>query len=69
MKKVLLTVLTLFIFCLNVMAKESVSSLEIINDIAVQKHISDIGFKILNSNKIELRMIFVYNSKNDLVKT
>ena len=29
----------------------------------IQKHISDIGYKILNSNKIEERMIFVYDSK------
>ncbi len=68
MKKFLLSFLIMFISALGAMAQESVSSSEIINDIAVQKQISDIGFKILNSNKIELRMIFVYNSKNDLVK-
>ena len=31
----------------------------------IQGHISDIGYKILNSNKIQARMIFVYNSNKE----
>ena len=31
----------------------------------IQGHISDIGYKILNSNKIQARMIFVYDSNKE----
>ena len=39
----------------------------IIQDMSIQKRISDIGLKLLNSNKINVRMIFVYNSKNSKI--
>ena len=38
------------------------------NDIKIQNHVSDIGFKLLNANKIDVRMIFVYKSKDTKIK-
>ena len=35
----------------------------ILNDMQIQNRISDIGFKLLNSNKIDVRMAFVYDKK------
>ena len=42
-------------------------STQMVDDMTVQKHISDIGFKLLNANKIDVRMIFVYKSKDSKI--
>ena len=67
MKKELRNILIGIIIILNLaavraFASDNLSS-EIINDMYIQKRISDIGLKLLNANKIDKRMIFVYNSK------
>ncbi len=38
-------------------------------DIKIQESVSNIGLKILNANKINVRMIFVYNSKFSRINT
>ncbi len=60
----------LFLACISVFstsyAEENISE-TIVKTMDIQNHISDIGFKILNANEIESRMIFVYNSKNSKI--
>ena len=63
MKKVLL-LLFLFVF-LGPLVEASTS--EIVNGVSImeaQNRIDKIGFRILNSNGIEHRMVFDYNTKN-----
>ncbi len=67
MKKILGFIFALLILIygtVNTASAKEVSSAEIINDMYIQKRISDIGLRLLNANKIDVRMIFVYNSKN-----
>ena len=67
MKKILGFIFALFILIygmVNTAIAKEVSSAEIINDMYIQKRISDIGLRLLNANKIDVRMIFVYDSKN-----
>ena len=47
-------------------ASEQTSTLE--KDRQLQKHISDIGLKIVNANKIDVRMVFVYKFEDDKIK-
>ncbi len=37
-------------------------------DMNIQNQISEIGFKLLNSNQIDVRMVFAYNKKDKLIK-
>ncbi|HIS89523.1 TPA: hypothetical protein IAA87_08890 [Candidatus Avigastranaerophilus faecigallinarum] len=68
MKRIIILVALLFISpCLNVYAEETTQSC-LTNDIQIQKRISDIGYRILNANKIDVRMIFVYQDKEKFVK-
>lgn len=41
----------------------------ILNDMQIQNRISNIGFKLLNANKIDVRMAFVYNKKSPKLKS
>ena len=41
----------------------------ILNDMQIQDRISNIGFKLLNANKIDVRMAFVYNKKSPKLKS
>lgn len=38
------------------------------HDMQIQKRINEIAFKILNANKIDKRIVFYYNSKDNLIK-
>ncbi len=44
------------------------SDSEIMDEMKIQEHISNIGFKLLNANKIEKRMVFKYSKKDKLIK-
>lgn len=69
MKKLLCTLLGIIIFSMSAFAKSSTVDTEtILNDMQIQNRISNIGFRILNSNQIDLRMIFVYNKKTPILK-
>ena len=58
MKKILLLIMTLIISNANVFAIED-SVIE--REQTIQEKINDVGFKILNANKIDKRIIFVYD--------
>ena len=64
MKKILFTFVALSMLILPVLAvdAESVSQLE--ENMNIQRCIDEVGFKILNSNKIDKRMVFTYNEKS-----
>lgn len=64
MKKILFTLVALSMLILPVLAvdTESVSQLE--ENMSIQRCIDEVGFKILNSNKIDKRMVFTYNEKS-----
>ena len=68
MKRIILLIALFFAFaCTIVFANDAdLSSLK--NDIEIQKRISNIGFRLLNANKIDVRMIFVYQDKEKLMK-
>ena len=70
MKKIVesLFIFVLFIFgiMLPVEAIDTAQN-QIINDMYIQNKVSDIGLKLLNANKIDVRMIFVYESKNSKI--
>lgn len=70
MKKILCVLISLIVFggtvfakaeTINVSAKSEAET--ILNDMQIQNRISNIGFKILNANKIDVRMAFVYDKK------
>ena len=73
MKKIvgIITVITvLFIFaCLNSATAEDNISASIEKTRNIQEHISDIGYKILNANKIETRMVFMYSPQGKKIDT
>lgn len=59
--------ISVFLFySLNYCFAEEVTN-TISEDIRIQNHVSDIGFKLLNANKIDVRMIFVYKSENSKI--
>lgn len=49
-----------------VFAEEQTTTLD--KEIQIQKKVSNIGLKIANANKIDVRMIFVYKFKEDKIK-
>ena len=68
MKRIIILIALLFIFpCLNIYAEETTQDC-LSTDIQIQKRISDIGYRLLNANKIDVRMIFVYQNKEKFVK-
>ncbi len=68
MKKILILFSVLFLGAGTVLATEQS---EIIKEQTVQEKINDVGFKILNSNMIDKRIIFVYDKaeKKSLLKS
>ncbi len=40
----------------------------IVKERNIQNHINEVGFRILNANQIDVRMIFAYNKKDKLIK-
>ena len=68
MKKILILFSVLFLGAGTVLATEQS---EIIKEQTVQEKINDVGFKILNSNMIDKRIIFVYDKaeKRSLLKS
>lgn len=59
MKKVVLILLAVFVFTTSAFANEA----EVIKVQSLQARIDNIGYKILNSNKIERRVVFYYSKK------
>ena len=74
MKKILVLFFMLISFIgSQAFAKESSQSTQtntktpLIEDVRLQNHIDEVGFKILNANKIDVRMIFVYDKETSLL--
>lgn len=44
------------------------TSVKIMTDREIQNHITEIGFKLLNANKVDVRMAFIYNPENKKIK-
>lgn len=68
MKKIIVRVILIAFAILNCSVSYA-NSTEMIDDIKMQNHISDIGFKLLNANKIDKRMAFVYKKKDAKIKS
>ncbi|MBQ8168398.1 hypothetical protein IJZ97_03170, partial [bacterium] len=68
MRKILMLFLAGFLSAGMVFAVEQV---DIIKEQTVQEKINDVGFKILNANKVDKRIIFVYDKaeKKSLLKS
>lgn len=68
--KMIFRLLVVVVACVFVSVGNSFAqdnSEHIVNDMTVQKHVSDIGFKLLNANKIDVRMIFVYKCNDSKI--
>ena len=63
-----LTVLACFIFMIVPSYAKETKEINLVDNIQLQKHISDIGFKLLNANQIDVRMIFVYKDNESKIK-
>lgn len=63
MIKNLLTLFTLILISAPVMAQEDSLEAQIIKEQNIQTRVSDIGAKLLNANKIEQKVIFLYNTE------
>lgn len=64
MKKILLLCFVLYTFlCSKAYCEET--STEILNDMMLQQRITNIGVKLLNANKIDVRMVFTYDKKDE----
>lgn len=62
MKKILLVFVAMFLFSnLSVLA---IQDTEFSQDAQAQKYLSNIGFKILNANRIDKRVVFYYNFRD-----
>ena len=46
----------------------AVSDSDILQDIKIQNHIDEVGLKLLNANKIDRRIVFVYDKKDKKIK-
>ncbi len=67
MKKIFLILFACLLFASNtVFAIDTEKA--IVNDMMLQNHINEIGTRILNANKIDLRMVFLYSRKDKLIK-
>ncbi len=64
MKKILFVIIILMMFVISGKAFAEIDQQLILNDMQMQDKINSIGFKILNANKIDKRMVFVYDDKN-----
>ncbi len=65
MLKKILTILTIFLLPVYVFAA---TEEEIVQDLTIQNQISNIGMKILNSNKIDKRIVFTYSKEDKKFK-
>ncbi len=65
LKKCLITALCFFLIPLSAPAADNEA---IISEIDIQSHIDNIGFEILNSNKINKRIVFAYSKKDKKYK-
>ena len=65
MLKYLISGIVLMLISLSAFAVDNES---IISEIDIQSHIDNIGFEILNSNKINKRIVFTYSKKDKLYK-
>lgn len=67
MKKIIITVMLMLISSVSVLA---ITDDEIIQDQSIQARVNRVGTQILNANKIQGRIIFVYNktAKESLIK-
>ena len=69
MKKIYTFVLAfLLCVCGNLTNFVKAEETNLVNDIKLQEHISNIGFRILNANQIDVRMIFVYKDNESKIK-
>lgn len=68
MKRIILLIALFFAFACTIVFADDADLSSLKNDIEIQKRISNIGFRLLNANKIDVRMIFVYQDKEKLVK-
>lgn len=66
MKKIILILTFLFVSPLCVFADDTLSEYE--EGMFLQKHIDAVGYKILNANGINERMVFTYKGKEEMVK-
>lgn len=66
MKKYIVLLYALLLFWGNCANADTSSITTIIDDVKLQNHINEVGFKILNANKIDVRMIFVYDKKTSI---
>ena len=62
MKKFSLVLMGVLLLSCSVIAADDTST--ILHDMQIQNRISDIGFHLLNANKIDVRLAFIYNKKN-----
>ncbi len=68
MKKILLLCFVLCTFlCSKAYCEENTTA--IINDMMLQQKINNIGVKLLNSNKIDVRLVFVYDKKDNKINS
>ena len=68
MKRIILLIALFFAFACTIVFADDADLSSLKNDIEIQKRISNIGFRLLNANKIDVRMIFVYQDKEKLMK-
>ncbi len=72
MKKLFLCTVVLFFAGCNfnsALATNNHLDAQISRNMNIQENVSNIGLKILNANKIDVRMIFVYNSRYSKINT
>lgn len=74
MKKILVLLFMLVLFIGNeAFSKEETTTTQkasktpLVEDLRIQNHIDEIGFKILNANKIDVRMVFVYDKETSIL--
>lgn len=67
MKKIFGFFVVFLIFIGNVAFSEENSTV-VYNDMQIQKRVSDIGIHLLNTNKIDVRLVFVYDKKEKKIK-
>lgn len=68
MKKVIFTAVSFVSLCFCPVLADEIDNY-MVNDMKMQSHINNIGYKILNANKIDKRMVFLYKTKQDKIKT
>ena len=71
MKKILILLFALLLFfgdkAYSSDANKTAPKTSVVEDIKLQNHINEVGFKILNANKIDVRMIFVYDKETSIL--